>query len=205
MKRYFSRSYGDTKKKVSSTRAWHRVSPCGSNLSPLLAPSAASHPPLAYLFFLVDDVPRLNRLTTAMRELVFLVPLISRILGGNRAREKGRRGGSATRLKLFSELDVRARAEARQLLIILLAGACVECLTTVEDGFVFPKLVRRILASSWHSLATPKPRCPFSFVSPLGALRHGGSVIYIDAHENPRHASTLIFLHDVVGNEHLSH
>lgn len=107
------------------------------------------------------------------------------------------------RLKLFSELDVRSRAEARQLLIVLLAGACVECLTTVEDGFEFPKLVRRILGAR---LAAHRPDAtPARFLARVTTprLKTRNSVIYIDARERGTREGTSIVSLDV-GNEDLS-
>jgi hypothetical protein len=133
-------------------------------------------PPLAYLAFV--DVPHPDRLPTGLPRVArarisdsfdFLDPRgesnvrrrMRQASARSRARTRalllGRGGRGAARLKLFSELDVRSRAEARQLLIVLLAGACVECLTTVEDdGFEFPKLVRRILAAT-AALREPEP------------------------------------------------
>jgi len=86
-----SRSYGDTKQSHLLERDIELahaapIFPCFS-----LPPQHPTYPLL--IFFSVDDVPRLNRFSTD-RELVFLVPLISRILGGNPTRERAKERGA---------------------------------------------------------------------------------------------------------------
>lgn len=127
------------------------------NSSLSLSPAATSHPPcLSFLRRCASSRSTLptDRVARISDSFDFPNPrgefngAMERTRARARARERKReRDGVPLRLKLFSELDVRSRAEARQLLIVLLAGACVECLTTVEDGFEFPKLVRRILGA----------------------------------------------------------
>lgn len=151
-------------------------------------------------------MPRLDRLSRQSAQLVFLIPLISPDPRGefNGAIEDAhtRETGVLLRLKLFSELDVRSRAEARQLLIVLLAGACVECLTTVEDGFEFPKLVRRI-HSSTRFATPPSDAMPVLVRIAIPRIKTRSPVIYIDARERGTREGTSIASLDV-GNEDLS-
>lgn len=214
MKRYFSRSCGDTKKKkknISPTRAWHRVSRCGSNLSPLLAPPAASHPPLAHPFFLVDDVPRLNRLTTdrdARARISDSFDFSDGSSGGMerasaREREEGR---WCHRIESFLGIGCQIESGGTSAPYHSTRRRVCRMFNDGRGRFrvseTGPPNPRHVSAQPRYSKAEmPVLVC----VTTRRIKRHGGSVIYNDAHENSWHASTLIFLHDVVGNEHLSH